>query len=88
MKRFLTIVLFAALTGCPPPQPITGARCATDDDIRANCGVCTSARACAWCASDGPQRGCYDRAQPFACDGTVLTILEACEEVPESQAGL
>jgi hypothetical protein len=90
MKRILLVLFLSfACAGCPPPEPIRGNRCATDDNIRANCGLCASARACAWCASpDGTQRGCYDRSQPFACDGVVVRVLEGCEMVPEVESGL
>lgn len=89
MKKILFLLPFVLLAGCPPPQPIMGARCATDDDIRANCGLCASARACGWCATDDPaQRGCYDRSRPFTCDGVAVSTLEGCELVTPAQAGL
>lgn len=90
MKRALLFFVFASvLAGCPPPEPIRGSRCATDDNIRANCGLCTSARACAWCGSGDPtQRGCHDRSQPFACDGPIVRVLEGCDQIPETEAGL
>jgi hypothetical protein len=89
MNRFAIVLMFMLATGCPPPQPITGSRCATDDDIRANCGLCASARTCGWCATDDPdQRGCYDRSRPFTCEGVVVSTLEGCELVTPAQAGL
>lgn len=92
MRRYaLPALVMITLSGCPAPVPIRGNRCATDDNIRANCGLCSSARVCAWCASSDPAvRGCFDRSQatPPCPGGTVVLTLEACELVPPDEAGL
>jgi uncharacterized protein YceK len=89
IKILLPFAIVLTLSGCPAPEPIRAHRCATDDNIRANCGLCSSAQVCAWCASSDPaQRGCYDRSRPFTCDGVVVRVLEGCEMVPEAETGL
>lgn len=89
MLPVAVVALSVMLCGCPPPEPIRAHRCATDDNVRGNCGLCASARVCAWCATDDPaQRGCYDRSQPFECRGVVVRTLEGCEAVPPEEAGL
>lgn len=75
----MLFVLASILVGCPPPQPLTGAQCATDE-TRKNCGLCASDPACAWCASEVPaQVGCRDRSRTIDCAGPVIRLLEACE---------
>jgi hypothetical protein len=86
MNRWIIIALALALPGCPPPRVPTGSECPTGE-TRLNCGLCTSDRACVWCASpNGAVVGCYDRARPVECpEGSVVRVPEACEAFPEAQ---
>jgi hypothetical protein len=86
VMRVRLLVLALALTGCPAPRPATGSEC-TAGAMSSNCGLCTSARVCVWCASEERSVvGCYDRRHPVVCpEGTVVRVPERCEDMPEEQ---
>jgi hypothetical protein len=72
--KYVFLIAFTFLVGCPPPQIETGRVC--NDGHHNTCGTCVSTRACVWCES------CRSRDPslgPGCGDLPVTTVTEGCD---------
>ena len=86
LNGMLLAMLMINACGVPGPMP-SGTQCNTVDDVRKNCGTCTSDRNCAWCATTDPhEKGCYARDTMTCASGTVMLVPDTCDTVPADTA--
>lgn len=82
LNGMLLVVLMISACGVPAPMP-SGSQCNTVDDVRKNCGTCTSDRNCAWCATMDPhEKGCFARTSITCTSGTLVLAPDTCDTVP------